>query len=301
MGKKKLLSLCIPTNGVSEWVFPVLDSIYNNYYGNLDVFEVIITDNGDNIDFKQGIRKYVSKFPNLIYKETKAIQFQNQIEAFKLASGDYIKFVNHRMMLLPGALEHLIEFVKKNCKDKPIAYFSNGNIKDYNTDNFDDFVRGLSYWSSWSAGTGIWKTDFENIKTQEFSGLFPHIPLIFSNPYKQKYIIDNTILMKEIPCDETKKGNYDIFKAFLVEYMTIILELYNKQLISQKTFIEIKSATLRFALELRYKYVVKKEPSSYVISDFRESYAIFYSNESYNCILFRFYFKCLCLKLVHWK
>ena len=66
MGRNKLLSLCIPTNGISEWVFPVLDSIYNNYYGDLEAFEVIITDNGDNISFKQDIKKYVSKFSNLI-------------------------------------------------------------------------------------------------------------------------------------------------------------------------------------------------------------------------------------------
>ena len=30
----KLLSLCIPTYGVSEWVFPVLDSIYNQKIDN---------------------------------------------------------------------------------------------------------------------------------------------------------------------------------------------------------------------------------------------------------------------------
>ena len=112
MEKNKLLSLCIPTNGVSEWVFPVLDSIYNNYYGNLDTFEVIITDNGDNNDFKQGIRKYVSKFPNLIYKETKAVQFQNQIEAFKLASGDYIKFVNKNA----GKLTKILNLKKERKK-----------------------------------------------------------------------------------------------------------------------------------------------------------------------------------------
>lgn len=301
MGNKKLLSLCIPTNGMAEWVFPVLNSIYDDSKGNFDEFEVIITDNGNNINFKQDIRKYVSEFPNLIYKETRAKQFENQIEAFKLATGEFIKFINHRMILLPGTLEHLKNFVKLNYKDKPVAYFSNGNLKDYNTDNFDDFVRNLSYWSSWSAGTSIWKTDFEKIKTQKFSGLFPHIPLVFCDPDKKKYLIDNSILMKEIPCEETKKGTYDLFRAFLVEYLTIILNLYNKQLLSKETFLEIKKATLWFALELRFKYVIKKEPSSYVISDFKDSYAIFYSNDSYNFMLFRFYLRKICSMLKLWK
>ena len=33
MGKQPLLSLCIPTNGVNEWVIPVIDSIYENKIG----------------------------------------------------------------------------------------------------------------------------------------------------------------------------------------------------------------------------------------------------------------------------
>ena len=41
-----ILSLCMPTNGVVEWVFPVLDSIFEQGC-NSDDFEVIITDNGD--------------------------------------------------------------------------------------------------------------------------------------------------------------------------------------------------------------------------------------------------------------
>ena len=36
-----VLSLCMPTNGVSEWVFPVLDSVYSQGCKNAD-FEVIL-------------------------------------------------------------------------------------------------------------------------------------------------------------------------------------------------------------------------------------------------------------------
>ena len=43
--EKLVLSLCLPTNGISEWVFPVLESIYSQ---NVDEskYEVIVTDNG---------------------------------------------------------------------------------------------------------------------------------------------------------------------------------------------------------------------------------------------------------------
>ena len=58
-----LLSLCIPTYGVSEWVFPVLESIYNQAK-DLTMFEVVVTDNGNNASFKEKIREYEGQFVN---------------------------------------------------------------------------------------------------------------------------------------------------------------------------------------------------------------------------------------------
>lgn len=40
------LSLRIPTNGVVEWVFPVLDGIYSQNFDD-DQFEAVATDDGD--------------------------------------------------------------------------------------------------------------------------------------------------------------------------------------------------------------------------------------------------------------
>lgn len=36
-----IVSLCMPTNGVAEWVFPVLDSIYNQGCDN-NLFEIVL-------------------------------------------------------------------------------------------------------------------------------------------------------------------------------------------------------------------------------------------------------------------
>ena len=66
-----LLSLCIPTNGISEWVFPVLDSIYEQA-NSLQKFEVVVTDNGNNLDFYNRMQEYCSRYQNLCYEKTKA-------------------------------------------------------------------------------------------------------------------------------------------------------------------------------------------------------------------------------------
>ena len=64
----KVVSLCLPTNGIIEWVFPVLDSIYRQ---NVDdsLFEVIVTDNGDNEQFRLMMIEYAKDKNNLIYKK----------------------------------------------------------------------------------------------------------------------------------------------------------------------------------------------------------------------------------------
>ena len=51
------LSLCIPTNGVTEWVVPVLDSIYREQIAE-ELFEVVVTDNGENKEFFWKMKEY---------------------------------------------------------------------------------------------------------------------------------------------------------------------------------------------------------------------------------------------------
>ncbi|HEM3178645.1 TPA: glycosyltransferase family 2 protein, partial [Streptococcus suis] len=150
-----LLSLVIPTNGISEWVFPVLDSIYGQKI-NENIFEVIVVNNGNNTEFENLMLNYSEKHNNLIYKRTDADLFLNQIEGFKLARGSFIKFINHRTILVQGALQYLIDFVKKNEFRRPITYFLNNTseilIPNQITSEFDSFVYGLGKYSSWSGG-----------------------------------------------------------------------------------------------------------------------------------------------------
>ena len=128
---KPLVSLCIPTNGVIEWVFPVLDSIYKQRCLD-ELFEVVITDNGDNQEFEKQILLYKQNHPNLHYYQTDALPFINEIESYKHARGHLIKFVNHRTILVNGALNQLIHLVKDNFETKPVMYFANGVLEKKN-------------------------------------------------------------------------------------------------------------------------------------------------------------------------
>ena len=51
---QKIISLCIPTNGVSKWVFPVLDSIYSQGISE-EEFEIVVSDNGNDVEFENNM------------------------------------------------------------------------------------------------------------------------------------------------------------------------------------------------------------------------------------------------------
>lgn len=282
--KNTILSLCMPTNGVIEWVFPVLDSIFEQGC-NSDDFEVIITDNGDNAEFKKKIKEYGLGRENLYYYETKALPFINEIESYKRANGQLFKFVNHRTKLVKGALQRLIDFAKYNAEKKPIIYFSNGVLKrenkSYAYETFDDFVRNLSYWSSWSTGMTIWKEDFEHLPedVERFNELFPHTNVLFAERNKEEYIIDNSIIFDEIPQGKKPKGTYDLYYAFGVEYPGIILDLLREKSIKSDTFKAVIEENLEFLAGLYFGYNIRKNYCSYDLNGFNGMIGIFYSRK----------------------
>lgn len=281
---KPIVSLCMPTNGVIEWVFPVLDSIYSQGCDD-STFEVVITDNGNNEEFKKQIRGFISDKKNIVYLETEALPFLNEIESYKRASGELIKFVNHRTKLVPGALQRLIDYAKSNVAQKPITYFSNGVLKlekrKYEFGSFDQFVKYLSYWSSWSTGMTIWKEDFDRLPkdVEGFNELFPHTDILFAERCRGAYVIDNTKIFDEIPQGQKPKGSYNLYYAFGVEYPRIIENLLKDGNISGKTLKHVLDKNLEFIASLYWQYNIKKRYCSYDLSGLDDMFGLCYSRQ----------------------
>ena len=279
---KPIVSLCMPTNGVIEWVFPVLESIYKQNCSE-DLFEVIITDNGNNADFKEKIKSYNKNHSNMHYFETEALPFLNEIESYKRANGELIKFVNHRTLLVESALKQLIDLAKENIGTKPVMYFANGVLKKekrtFEYETFDQFVKNLSYWSSWSTGMTIWKEDFDKLPedVSDFNELFPHTNVLFAERNRDKYIIDNTVIFDEMPQGKKPKGDYDLFYAFGVEYPSILLDLYREDSISVATFKSVLKDNLGFLAMLYFVYFIKREYCSYDLNGLNDMFGIFYT------------------------
>jgi len=298
--QQPVISLCLPTNGIIEWVFPVLDSIYNQDV-ELDLFEVIVTNNGNNEQFDVMMQSYAMQHKNLIYKKTDAYLFHNQLEALKLASGSFLKLVNHRGVFAEDALKRMIDIIQDNIEKKPVIYFGNGALeKDrYVLKSFDEFVCALRRYASWTTGVGIWKDDYDNMPGNiKIDKISPHSCILFSERKKSDYLIENYIFAKEIDSDHSKKGKYDLFKAFAVEEIVITLNLFIDGDISSKTFKSVKRDYRKCVAELYWVYMIKKNSCSYDLSGFEDAVGIFFSKSEIVaemvCMLMRSFWKKIC-------
>lgn len=268
------LSLCIPTNGISRWVLPVLESIYNQS-ALLDEFEVILVDNGNGDDLNiEKLRKY-DKFANFKYFKSTEKGFLNQIYAFKKCRGKLIKFVNHRFLLAQGSINYLIEFSKKWSDRKPLVYFSNKSNQNFESNDSDRFFMELGLTSSWSGGVALRNDNlWEKCTINE---TFPHF-FLFNIKYGH-YIIDNhRIFEKEIDTSAAKKGKYNLFLAFAVTYPRLNVELLEKHIITFETFKKIKKETFKFIVKLYLDYVLLKKECSYSLENYKNYLNVFYSS-----------------------
>lgn len=272
-----LLSLCLPTNGISEWVFPVLDSIYSQKVDN-SLFEIIVTDNGQNEEFMDRMLNYEQTHENLVYKKTDVYMFYNQLEALKLASGQYLKFVNHRTVLVGGALEKMIDIIRENFDTKPIMYFSNGVLKqDYSVDSFDKYVRVLGEYASWTTGVGIWKSDYDSLPLDlKIDRISPHSCILFANRDRDSYKVMNFKYCEEIDQGHSQKGIYDLFKAFGVEELSITQNLYIDGDITASTFKKVKNDYKNLLAGFYWSFCIRKKPCSYDLSGFDDAMGIYF-------------------------
>ena len=277
MDNNPIISLCVPTNGIVEWVIPLINSIYSQGV-DLSQFEVIITDNGRQTDLAQAVKRF--SYSNLYYHRTTSTGFTNQIDSFKLAHGEFRKMLNHRSILLPGALKSLIKLVNENLNVRPIIYCAERGEGLSICNNIDAFVASLRCTVSWSAGVGIWKDDIPALEKAEINELFPHMSLLFEIRENPQFLIWNTRYERQTK--ESGKGGYNPFYAFGVEFLDIVNRLRLHGMLSLDTFLLVKYDTY---IRLKYFYIedvlAYRSRNSFMFDNIKKHILVYYDIYSY--------------------
>lgn len=285
--QRPILSICLPTNGVVEWVIPTLESIYAQ---NVDfsLFEVVITDNGEDSRLGEALKDY--KYPNLVYIQTKDKGFLNLVTCLQKGNGLFNKMLNHRMMLKPGMLQKMIDVVNQNKDSKPVLYFLNGclNLQEFKVcENLNDFVYNMHFWVSWSAGIGFWDTDLPTLSQIEPNEMFPNTSLLFEHRLDSEYVIWNGSYGQMQ--DESGKGGYDLFHTFGVVLNDLIVELQQKRRISISVMKRFRRKLAKFLSGLYYTEVLnaKKSNRTFIVANVKHSLSEHYGLIGYYLIIFR--------------
>lgn len=278
-------SICIPTNGRIDIVKNSLDSIYTDCKVPFSEFEVVLSDNSTNDELLYLLESY-KQYPNIVYEKTDCNGFLNSINALKLGKGAFLKLQNNYTMFTGEGLIHFANFVKQKSEEKPLVFFKNSGkegIKNYNS--FDDFNCDLSFWNSWSTGFSIWKKDFDRIKNVEVNSMFPHTSLFLLQYSKKSFVLNDSIYFvnQEVP----RKGGYDLFKTFAIDYLRMLEDEMLKGNLSKRTFNKIKKDLFFDFLTVWYSNTkILKNEYTFKLVNIKQSIGVYYSRSSYYKLIF---------------
>lgn len=293
-----ILSICIPTYNRSQYLKQTLDSIVNSD-GFCDDVEVVISDNCSTDDTSIVCKEFTDKYKNIKYfKQPKPtyIADQNFIDVLSFANGEYIKLFNDTVVLRKGVLLKIIQTIKNNINSNIPLFFYQNYKKNNNVliegYSVNDVVKQNSYFITWITNFGCWKKDFDNLTNKDkyisFGLMQVDWTLRIINKYKKFTMCfldfsDSVMLSK-------KTANYNIFKVFAYNYLSILKEYTNTNILKEETFnLEKKQILFRFLIPT-YVMLIYQKNFSFDTSKMFE-YLVDYKKDWY------FYFAILLLPI----
>lgn len=219
-----LLSICIPTFNRADVLDETLNKLFSNPEFDENLIEVIVSDNCSTDNTKH----IVSKYPFVKYFcNDKNVRDYNYSIVLGLATGSYIRLFNDTLSFKRGALEKMLNTIKKhsveNCN---LFFYSNMFLnKDcvVSIKNKNDYIENVSFHTTWIANFGCWKQDFDQISNKDRYAEFLFVQVDWSyrilKNTKSTLIYFENLFEVVLP---KNKGGYNVFDIFINKYLFII-------------------------------------------------------------------------------
>ncbi|WP_342620639.1 glycosyltransferase family 2 protein [Rhodoferax sp. GW822-FHT02A01] len=258
------LSICIPTFNRATELDKTIESIVSQdrFIHSNDV-EIVVSDNCSEDSTREVVERYVSKFKNKVFyrKTTSNISDRNFQEALSMGRGTFLKLNNDTLSHKSNSLDSMISEIDMHEARRPVMFFSNGLLGCIGVATFQDFesfVSRVSYWSTWIGGFGIWKCDFDNLDdfNRMSSKQLLQVDVLLRMAAKKGYaVIDDRPLFRSLMT--AAKGGYDFLGVFMDNYLSILQEYRDRQMLSDAIFsLEKKRLLLEFILPWHVKSVL---------------------------------------------
>ncbi|MDD5583643.1 MAG: glycosyltransferase family 2 protein [Candidatus Omnitrophica bacterium] len=251
MENKILLTIAIPTYNRCG----ILDETLQGYFNDPDLderIEIVVSDNGSSDNTPGVTTKYLNSHKNFLYSRNQEnIYARNFTKALSLGSGEYIRLANDNVEPTPGTLKFMLDTIQQHLPDKKQIFFYQNTWQCKNThkevSDLNGFISLASFFSTWISNFGAWRSDFIRL------------------PEKDKYIhlgvtqVDWTLRLvqaKKKACiyfgdyfvgkGAEKKNEYNIFKTFAEDYLSVYNEYLSAGTIDAQTMLQEKYNLFRY-------------------------------------------------------
>ena len=283
-----LISICIPTYNRSTCLRQALQSIVaQSTFRNSELIEIVICDNFSSDETHKVASEYTAQYPSKItyFKNKENVGAEtNCAVAMMHGKGEYLKLYNDYLFSVDGFLDDLVNVLNAVKDEKPVVLLTNGNVTSNTTlkvcNTLDELVGSASYYITWIASIGFWKTDFSEMKDylNYISNIATHLPQTY-------YLLDNfckgkraIVLTKNyfLIINPGKKSGYNVAEVFGKNYLHILKKYLSLKLLSEEVFQKEKRDVL-------LKYIIPNyfDKSNNLTKNGFFKYLIDYANDEY--------------------
>jgi acetyltransferase-like isoleucine patch superfamily enzyme/glycosyltransferase involved in cell wall biosynthesis len=280
-----VLSICIPTYNRASLLQQTLESITRQAaFIETSQIEVVISDNCSSDDTPQVVAPFVQAFPGKVryFRQDPAIQADmNFGTVLSQGRGLYLKLNNDNLTIKDGSLAEMVKVVQATAAEQPVIVFTNGNMHQGNpieaVFGVNDFVRRVSYFSTWIGGFGIWRSQFAAMsdfsRHAKLQLVQTDVNLRLMAGGKRAIVLYDQYF-KGLPV--VKKSGYNIAQVFGQNYLTLLKPYLAEGKLQRATYEEEKKIIL-----LRHIIPYHFDPASTFLKDGFFRYMQDYKDDDY--------------------
>jgi len=289
--ENKLLSICIPTFNRAQYLKNTLYSIIGQEKFS-ESCEVIISDN-NSTDNTREIGEYFSeKYDNIRYycNETNIGVDRNFLKLLNYGQGKYLKLHNDRACFYEDKLNELVEYLANVNHSVVFILNEHTGLQEKGVvecKNFNEFVRIVSYWSTWMSGIIFKNREYKNLENKdraiESFLVQTDIMLRLVSKSSKSLIINKKIIYEQ---DVPSKGGYNFFEVFTRNYLSLYDDYLKNGLLNFNTYKTEKVKLLKKFIFPWYKRLIWENSKKYRYNGNKDTNKIILKYFGYKSLVF---------------
>lgn len=251
-----LLSLCIPTYNRANELRQMLEHLVSlKVFSEGDDIEAVVSDNASTDNTESVVRSFAEKYPHKIryYRNNRNLEDSNFGIVLSKGRGDFLRLSNDTLLHTEDGLRRTLDIIKRNLGTKPVLCFRSNSkgVPDKHFTDLDSFWRERSYFSTWIAEFGTWRSDFTS--ADDFNrAAETHLTqvdfLLRLMDAKRNAVISEDIFFKLVPRKCIGRGGVNAARVFGRDYFDLLSPYIRPDGISRATFRREKRLVFRWLI-----------------------------------------------------